>query len=109
MTDFAISKFPRLRSYKTVLHFDPNIRGVEYQNLPGHLTERDFQQRLEAAVERILSRVEEIKESKSNEGLDWEPPAYTFVRCELDSAGVECRTPGSCLGYFDTPAQEESQ
>jgi hypothetical protein len=98
MTDFALMKFPRVRSYKTVIHFNPNIRGVEYRNLPGRLTERGFQQRLDAAVEVIFTRIDAIKTSKALEGANWEPPAYHFVRCGRDAAGLKCEKPGSCEG-----------
>jgi hypothetical protein len=104
MTDFAVMKFPRLRSYKTVLHFNPDIRGIEFYNLPRQLTEDEFQQKLDAVVENTSRRIEAIKANKELESLNWEPPAYSFVRCERDAAELKCEKPGSCEGYLHAPA-----
>jgi hypothetical protein len=104
VTDFAVMKFPRLRSYKTVLHFNPDIRGVEFYNLPRQLTKEEFQQRLDAVVENTSRRIEAIKANKELDGLDWEPPAYSFVRCERDAVGIKCEQPRSCQGYLDSLA-----
>jgi hypothetical protein len=101
MTDFALTKFLRMRSCKLMIHFDPNIRGVEYQNLPGRLTETGFQRKVDAAVRTISTRIDAIKASKALEGVNWEPPTYSFVRCGLDAAGLKCEKPGSCDGRLD--------
>ncbi|PMD31826.1 hypothetical protein L207DRAFT_186763 [Hyaloscypha variabilis F] len=98
MTDFAIPQFPRLRSHKTVVHFDPSIQGVEYRGLPGQLTEEEFQTRLQRGAEGIFRRLEAIKANKTQEGGSWEPPSYHFVRCERDAAGLKCEIAPSCTG-----------
>jgi hypothetical protein len=100
MTDFALTKFLRMRSCKLMIHFDPNIRG-EYQNLAGRLTETGFQRKVDAAVRTISTRIDAIKASKALEGLSWEPPTYSFVRCGLDAAGLKCLMPG-IRGSFDS-------
>ena len=103
MTDFALATFPRMRSYKTIVHFNPSIQGVEFQNLPTRITEEGFQTRIQLGADRILQRIEETKTMRTEEGLSWEPPAYYFVRCEREVAGLECEKPNTCSGYLDEP------
>ncbi|KAE9365026.1 hypothetical protein N431DRAFT_430587 [Stipitochalara longipes BDJ] len=107
MTDFALLKFPRMRSYKTIMHFDPNIRGVEFYNLPRRITEEEFQARLQRGAETIFTRIAAIKADKTREGVVWNPPAYQFVRCERDAAGLKCEKPTSCQGTLDGSASSE--
>jgi hypothetical protein len=77
-----------------MIHSDPNIRGVEYQNFAGRLTETGLQRKVDAAVRTISTRIDAIKASKALERLSWEPPTYSFVRCGLDAAGLKCLMPG---------------
>jgi len=101
MTDFALAKLPRIRSYKTILHYNPNIHGVEFQNLPRSVTDEEFQTRLQRGAETIFRRIEEIKAEKAENGINWTPPDYHFVRCELDAIGLKCENPSSCEGILD--------
>lgn len=84
-----------------MIRFDPNIRGVEYQNFAGRLTETGFQRKVDALVRTISTRIDAIKASKALEGLSWEPPIYSFIRCGLEAAGLKCEKPGSCDGRLD--------
>jgi 2EXR family len=103
MTDHALSKFPRLRSYKSVVHYNSNLRGVEFDLLlPGEISEERFGQQLDGMVASISRRIEEIKVTKARDGLDWEPPIYHFVRCERNLAGLKCGDQISCDGLLDT-------
>ena len=101
MTDFAFAKFPRMRSYKTVVHYDSNIRGVEFQNLPIRITEEEFRTRMLSGADRIYWRIEKVKAERAEAGTEWEPPTYQISRCEREAVGLECEKPNICEGYLD--------
>lgn len=100
MTEHAVMKFPRLRSYKSVPHFHPHLRGVEFIGLPAHISDESFQEKLDAIAASIKRCIEELRAAKALERPGWEPPVYHFLRCQRDAGGSKCKSTFSCDGIL---------
>lgn len=94
MTEHAVIKFPRLRSYKIVLHTRP----LDLSSKP--LPEGYFQGRCDAIAAKISGRIEGLKASKALETPSWEFPVYSFAQCQRDAAGLICASPMGCDGIL---------
>jgi hypothetical protein len=89
-TEFAVSKFPKLKSYLMIIHYDAELRSFGDPNPPERFDDKEFKEHVDVVMAETNKHLEAMGAKKALEGVRWEPPTYTIVRCERDAAGLKC-------------------